>query len=67
MKADWRRLNMASLLSLEKRIAKLERKPADEPLIIERVFVEVGVFGEDGKLKQTLFSRRMPGRKVEYY
>ena len=53
---------MASLLSLEKRIANLERKPADEALINERVFVEVGVFGEDGKLNQTLFSRRVPFR-----
>ena len=52
---------MTSLLNLERRIAKLETKPAgDEPLIIEPVVVEPGVFDEDGKLKQTLLSRHTP-------
>jgi len=59
---------MASLLSLERRIAKLETKPAgDEPLIIEYVVVEPGVFEEDGKLKQTLLSRHTPGKEVKYF
>jgi hypothetical protein len=58
---------MTSLHSLERRIAKLESKPADEPLIGERVFVEAGVFGEDGGLKQTLFIRRTPGKEIEYF
>jgi hypothetical protein len=46
-------LSTTSQLSFERRIAKLESKPADETLIVERVFVEAGVFGEDGELKQT--------------
>jgi hypothetical protein len=58
---------MTSLHSLERRIAKLECKPADEPLIVERVFVEAGVFGEDGELNQTLFTRRTPGKEIEYF
>jgi hypothetical protein len=59
---------MTSLLNLERRIAKLETKPAsDEPLIIEYVIVEAGVFDEDGKLKQTLLSRHTPGKEVEYF
>ena len=56
---------MTSLHSLERRIAKLESKPADEPLIVERVFVEAGVFGEDGELKQKLFTRRTPGKEID--
>ena len=59
---------MTSLLNLERRIAKLETKPAgDEPLIIEPVVVEPGVFDEDGNLKQTLLSRHTPGKEVEYF
>jgi hypothetical protein len=59
---------MTSLLNLERRIAKLETKPAsDEPLIIEYVIVEPGVFDEDGNLKQTLLSRHTPGKEVEYF
>ena len=58
---------MTSLNSLERRIAKLETKLAgDEPLIIERVLVEAGVFDDHGRLKQTLFSRRVPGKGIEY-
>jgi hypothetical protein len=33
----------------------------------ERVFVEAGVFDEDGELKQTLFTRRMLGKEIEYF
>jgi hypothetical protein len=59
---------MTSLHNLERRIAKLETKPAgDEPLIIEYVVVVPGVFDEDGKLKQTLLSRHTPGKEVEYF
>ena len=47
---------MKSMLSLERRIAKLGNKPdSNESLIIERVFVGLGVFREDRNLKQTLF------------
>ena len=28
---------------------------------------EAGVFGEDGELKQTLFTRRTPGKEIEYF
>jgi hypothetical protein len=59
---------MTNLLNLERRIAKLETKPAgDEPLIIEYVVVEPGVFDKDGKLKQALLSRHTPGKEVEYF
>ena len=47
---------MTSLHNLERRIAKLEIKPAgDEPLIIELWKEKPDVFDEDGKLKQALF------------
>ena len=59
---------MTSLLNLERRIAKLETKPAgDEPLIIELWKEKPGVFDEDEKLKQTLLSRHTPGKEVEYF
>jgi hypothetical protein len=59
---------MTSLNSLERRIAKLETKLTDDgPLIIERVLVEAGMFDDHGRLKQTLFFRRTPGKESEYF